>query len=105
MFYNTRSSQIGGEHLGTTVFSSVHKSTKQFGFSFACDAQKVQSEFSDDIRSATSLLFIRSNRKLISSQKPTHHRCYGILQLSLMLTPLLCLWTKNCLNSLLVVAP
>ena len=38
---------------------SVHKSTKQFGFSFAYSAHKVWDELPDDIYSATSLLSFR----------------------------------------------
>ena len=45
-----------GEVLqGPQFIPSVHKSSKQFGFSFAYDAPMIWSELPDDTRSATSL--------------------------------------------------
>ena len=57
-FYNTRSIQIEGEVLEVPQFiPSVHKLSKQFGFSFVFDAPKVWNESLDDICSVRFLLY------------------------------------------------
>ena len=53
-----------GEVLEVPQFiSSIHKSSKQFGFSFAYDVHKVWNELSNDICSATSLLCFHKKLK------------------------------------------
>ena len=42
-------------HLVQQFIPSIHKSTKQFCFSLACDAPKLWNGLSDDILSATFL--------------------------------------------------
>ena len=59
-----------GEVLEVPQFiPSVHKSTKEFGFSLAYDAPKVWNELLDDIHSATSLLCFRKKLKAYFSTK------------------------------------
>ena len=53
-----------GEVLEVPQFiQPVHKSSKQFGFSFAYDAPKVWNELPDDIHSVTSLLSFHKKLK------------------------------------------
>ena len=52
--------------------SSVHKSTKHFGLSFAYDAPKIWNDLPDDLHSTTSLHSFRKKLKTISLQKHTH---------------------------------
>ena len=55
--YNTHRSQADGVVLEVPCFgSSVYKSTKHFGLSFANDAPKLWSGLPDDICSAASSL-------------------------------------------------
>ena len=52
-FYNTGSRQMEDEVLEVPQFiPSIHKSTKQFGFSFSYDAEKVWICLPDDMHSA-----------------------------------------------------
>ena len=61
--YNTRKSQADGVFLELPHFAtSLYKSSKHFGLSFAYDAPKIWNDLPDDVRSATSLHSFR--RKL-----------------------------------------
>ena len=58
--YSTRHSQIGGNFLVILKFQpSVHKSVKQFGYSFAFDAPSVWNALPEEIHASPSLASFR----------------------------------------------
>ena len=62
--YNTRKSQADGVFLEVPHFStSIYKSAKHFGHSFAYDAPRIWNDLPDDVRSATSLHSFRRKLK------------------------------------------
>ena len=62
--YGNRRSQSGGNFLVIPKFySSVHKSVKQFGNSFAFDSPTVWNSLSDEIRASPSLASFRKHLK------------------------------------------
>ena len=62
--YNTRKSQADGVFLEIPHFAtSLCKSSKHFGLSFAYDAPKIWNDLPDDVRSATSLHSFRRKLK------------------------------------------
>ena len=62
--YNTRKSQADGVFLEIPHFAtSLYKSSKHFGLSFAYDAPKIWNDLPDDVRSATSLHSFRRKLK------------------------------------------
>ena len=62
--YSTRRSQSGGNFLVIPKFyPSVHKSIKQFGYSFAFDAPTVWNARPEEIRSSPSLASFRKQLK------------------------------------------
>ena len=62
--YSTRRSQSGGNLLVIPKFyPSVHKSIKQFGYSFAFDAPTVWNAMLDEIRASPSLASFRKQLK------------------------------------------
>ena len=62
--YNTRKSQADGVFLEIPHFAtSLYKSSKHFGLSFAYDAPKIWNDLPDDVRSATSLHSLRRKLK------------------------------------------
>ena len=75
----------------------VHKSTKQYGYSFAYDPLKVWNELPDDICSATSLLSFTQKLKACLFTKAYTPFVHCILQIVYMWCglPLLHLWTMN----------
>ena len=63
--YNTRRSQSVANFLNVPKFQpTIHKSTKQFGFSFAFDAPTVWNSLPEDIRASPT---IASFRKKLTS--------------------------------------
>ena len=69
--YNTRRSQSVANFLNVPKFQpTIHKSTKQFGFSFAFDAPTVWNSLPEDIRvSPTIASYRRKLTKPISTQR------------------------------------
>ena len=68
--YNTRESQADGVFLEVPHFTtSIYKSSKHFGLSFAYDAPKIWNALPDDVRSAISLHSFRRSSKSISLHK------------------------------------
>ena len=62
--YKTCKTQADGVFLKVLHFATtVHKSTKHFGLSFAYDAAKICNDLSDDVRSATSFHSYRKKLK------------------------------------------
>ena len=62
--YSTRRSQSGGNFLVILKFQpSVHKSIKQFDYSFAFDAPTVWNALPDEIRASLSLASFRKHLK------------------------------------------
>ena len=62
--YNTHKSQADGVFLEVPHFAtSIYKSSKHFGLSFAYDAPKIWNDLPDDVRSATSLHSFRRKLK------------------------------------------
>ena len=63
--YSTRRSHPDHQYLTVPPFhSSVFKSTKHFGLSFAFDAPKTWNELPQDVRCATSVASFRSKLKI-----------------------------------------
>ena len=62
--YSTKHSQSGGNVLVIPKFQpSVHKSVKQFGYSFAFDAATVSNALPEEIRASPSLASFRKRLK------------------------------------------
>ena len=62
--YNTRRSQSVANFLNVPKFQpTIHKSTKQFGFSFAFDAPTVWNSLSEDIRASPTIASFRKKLK------------------------------------------
>ena len=62
--YNTRRSQSFANFLNVPKFQpKIHKSTKQFGFSFAFDAPTVWNSFPEDIRASPTITSFRKKFK------------------------------------------
>ena len=62
--YNTRCSQSVANFLNVPKFqSTIHKSTKQFGFSFAFDAPTVWNSLPEDIRASPTIASFRQKLK------------------------------------------
>ena len=62
--YNTRRSQSVANFLNVPKFQpTIHKSTKQFGFSFAFDAPTVWNSLSEDIRASPTIASFRKKPK------------------------------------------
>ena len=62
--YNTRRSQSVANFLNVPKFQpTIHKSTKQFGFSFAFDAPTVWNSLPEDIRASPTLASFRKKLK------------------------------------------
>ena len=62
--YSTRHSHPGRQYLTVPPFhSSIFKSAKHFGHSFAFDAPKIWNDLSQDVRSATSVASFRKKLK------------------------------------------
>ena len=61
--YSTRHSQSGNFLVIPKFYSSVHKSVKQFGNSFAFDASTVWNSLPDEIRATPSLASFRKQLK------------------------------------------
>ena len=58
--YNTRRSQSVANFLNVPKFQpTIHKSTKQFGFSFAFDAHTVWNSLPEDIRASPTIASLR----------------------------------------------
>ena len=63
--YNTRKSQADGVFLEIPHFAtSLYKSSKYFGLSFACDAPKIWNDLPDDVHLATSPLIQKEAQNL-----------------------------------------
>ena len=63
-YRNTRRSQSVANFLNVPKFPpTIHKSSKQFGFSFAFDAPTVWNSLSDDIRASTTIASVRKELK------------------------------------------
>ena len=62
--YNTRRSQSVANFLNVPKFQpKIHKSTKQFGFSFAFDAPTVWNSLPEDIRASPTIASFRKKLK------------------------------------------
>ena len=62
--YNTRRSQSVANFLNVPKFQpTIHKSTKQFGFSFAFDAPTVWNSLPEDIRASPTMASFRKKLK------------------------------------------
>ena len=62
--YNTRHSQSVANFLNVPKFQpTIHKSTKQFGFSFAFDAPTVWNSLPEDIRASPTITSFRKKLK------------------------------------------
>ena len=62
--YNTRRSQSVANFLNVPKFQpKIHKSTKQFGFSFAFDAPTVWNSLPEDIRASPTIASFRTKLK------------------------------------------
>ena len=62
--YKTRQSQPDRQYLTMPPYhSSLYKSAKQFGLSFAFDGPKIWNDLPDDVRGATSLASFRRRLK------------------------------------------
>ena len=62
--YNTRRSQSVANFLNVPKFQpTIHKSTKQFGFSFACDAPTVWNSLPEDICASPTMASFRKKLK------------------------------------------
>ena len=62
--YNTRRSQSVANFLNVPKFqTTIHKSTKQFGFSFAFDAPTVWNSLAEDIRASPTIASFRKKLK------------------------------------------
>ena len=62
--YNTRRSQSVANFLNVPKFQpTIHKSTKQFGFSFAFDAPTVWNSLPEDIRASPTIASFRKKLK------------------------------------------
>ena len=84
--YNTHKSQADGVLLEVPHFAtSVYKSTKHFGLSFAYHAQKIWDDLTDNACLAISLHSFRKKLK-ISLQKHIHPNSYFFCSLSVALT-------------------
>ena len=68
--YNTRRSQSVANFLNVPKFQlTIHKSTKQFGFSFAFDAPTVWNSLPEDIRASPTIASFRRSSKPMSTQR------------------------------------
>ena len=73
--YNTRHSQSVANFLNVPKFQpTIHKSAKQFGFSFAFDAPTVWNSLPEDIRASPTMA---SFRKMLKSLSSLAHFSYG----------------------------
>ena len=62
--YNTRRSHSVANFLNVPKFQpKIHKSTKQFGFSFAFDAPTIWNSFPEDIRASLTISSFRKKLK------------------------------------------
>ena len=62
--YNTRRSQSVANFLNVPKFQAkIHKSTKQFGFSFAFDAPTVWNSLPEDICASSTIASFRNKLK------------------------------------------
>ena len=93
--YNTRRSQSVANFLNVPKFQpKIHKSTKQFGFSFAFDAPTVWNLLPEDIRASPTIASFRKKLKTYLYAKaypPWLISSYGF---SVVLT-YFCPWTLN----------
>ena len=93
--YNTRRSQSVANFLNAPKFQpTIHKSTKQFGFSFAFDAPTLWNSLPEDIRASPTIASFRKKLKtyLYAKAYPTWLIfSYGF---SVVLT-YFCHWTLN----------
>ena len=72
--YSTRCSHPEHEYLPVPPFhSSLYKSSKHFGLSFAFDAPKIWNDLPNDVRCATSIATFRKTSNLTCLQKTLHH--------------------------------
>ena len=68
--YNTRHSQSVASFLNVPKFQlSIHKSTKQFGFSFAFDAPTVWNSLPEDIRASPTIASRKKLKTYLSTQR------------------------------------
>ena len=86
-FYNTRSSWMAGEVEVPQFISSVHKSSKQFGFRFALILPRYGMKCLLTTTLPHLFHFFRRSWKLFFLQKPAHPRFYCIFLLSLWCGP------------------
>ena len=83
--YNTRHSQSVANFLNVPKFQpTIHKSTKQFGFSFAFDAPTVWNSLPEDIHASPT---IASFRKKLKTCLYTNLRHILLSSFSLMASP------------------
>ena len=81
--YNTRRSQSVANFLNVPKFQpKIHKSTKQFGFSFAFDAPTVWNLLPEDIRASPTITSFRKKLKTYLYAKD-----YPLSSFSLMASP------------------
>ena len=81
--YNTRHSQSVANSLNVLKFQpKIHKSTKQFSFSFAFDAPTVWNSLPEDIHASPTIASFRKKSKPISMQ-----RLIPLSSFSLMASP------------------
>ena len=81
--YNTRRCESVANFLNVPKFQpSIHKSTKQFGFSFAFDAPTVWNSLPEDIRASPIIASLERSSKPISTQ-----RHILLISFSLMASP------------------
>ena len=72
--YSTRHSQSGGNFLVIPKFyPSIHKSVKQFGYSFSSDAPTVWNALPDEIHESPSLASFRKQLKTYMYTKANPH--------------------------------
>ena len=68
--YNTRRSQSVANFLNVPKFQlKIHKSTRQFGFSFAFNAPTVWNSLPEDIHASSTIASFRKKLKPISTQR------------------------------------
>ena len=79
-YHNTRRSQSVANFLNVPKFQpKIHKSTKQFGFSFAFDAPTVWNSLPEDIRASPTIASFRTKLKPISTQRLILLRSFSLM--------------------------
>ena len=93
--YNTRRSQSVANFLNVPKFQpKIHKSTKQFGFSFAFDAPTVWNSLPEDIRASPTIASFRTKLKTYLYTKAYPPEVIFSYGFSVVLT-CFCPWTWN----------